>query len=338
MLSRGSDPPGEAIWVSRLERAIALRRDALALEQVTNAYRVVHAEGDDLSGLVVDRFDNVLSAEIFSLGMYQRIGPLLDHLAARVGTEHFRVNVDDRIAQAERFGGRPLASKDLPDRVTIIEHGVRFRVDVRSGHKTGFFCDQRENRRDLARFCRDRGVLDLCSYSGGFALNALVRGGAREATCVDLDEAAAAMARANANANQVRMNVVHADAFGYMRQMAANGRSYEVVVLDPPKLVGNRDEIALGKRKYFDLNVLAMGLTEPGGLLLSCSCSGLLSPPDFIALLRAAARRAGRSAQLLGLTGAAPDHPVSLDAPEGAYLKAAWLLMGDVEASAEPVQ
>jgi 23S rRNA (cytosine1962-C5)-methyltransferase len=122
-----------------------------------------------------------------------------------------------------------------------------------------------------------------------------------------------------------------------MRQMAANARSFGVLVLDPPKLITSRDEVAPAKRKYFDLNTLAMALVEPGGLLLSCSCSGLLAPADFLSLLRAAARRAGREAQLLALTGAAPDHPVSLDALEGAYLKAAWLLMGERGAGRENV-
>jgi 23S rRNA (cytosine1962-C5)-methyltransferase len=301
----------------------------LGLDEVTNAYRVVHAEGDGLSGLIIDRYDDVLSAEVFSLGMYQRIGSILPLVAERLGTSHSRVTVDERIALAEDFAGRPLASPRLPPRVTVQEHGVRFRVAFEGSHKTGFFCDQRDNRRDLARFCADRTVLDVCCYTGGFGLHALVRGGAREVTGVDLDEKAIALARDNANANQVRPSLVHADAFGYMRQMTQNGRSFGVVVLDPPKLIPNRLEIAPGKRKYFDLNVLAMRLVEPGGVLLTCSCSGLLSAKEFLFLLRAAARQAGRSAQVLAQTGAAADHPVGLDALEGSYLKAVWLRMGD---------
>ena len=301
----------------------------LGLDRETNAYRVVHAEGDGLSGLIVDRYDDVLSVEIFSLGMYQRIGPILSLLADRLGTTHFRVDVDERVALQEDFSGRPLASPQLPPRVTIQEHGIRYRIHFEEGHKTGFFCDQRDNRRDLARFCAGRSVLDLCCYTGGFGLNALVRGKAREVTCVDLDEKAVALARENGNANQVRLDVVHADAFGYLRQMGLNGKTFGVVVLDPPKLIPDRDEIAPGKRKYFDLNVLAMKLVEPGGVLVTCSCSGLLAAPEFLALLRAAARKAGRPAQLLALAGAAADHPVALDALEGAYLKVAWLRMGD---------
>lgn len=329
LLTTGVQPPGLAFWEGKLDHASRLRRETLGLDAVSNAYRVVHAEGDGLSGLIVDRFDDVLSAEVFSLGIYQRIGPILELAAARLGTKHFRVQVDERIALAEDFTGRPVSSPKLPPRVTVEEHGVRFRVHFEGSHKTGFFCDQRDNRLALAWYCRDRTLLDLCCYTGGFGLYGLVKGQAREATCVDLDERAIALARENANANQIRPAFIHADAFGYMRQMMQNGRTFGVVVLDPPKLIPNRLEIAPGKRKYFDLNVLAMGLVEPGGVLLTCSCSGLLSAEEFVILLRAAARKAGRSAQVLAVTGAAPDHPVALDALEGSYLKAVWLRMGD---------
>ncbi len=329
LLVHGIEPPGIDFWTRRIDRALSLRADLLALGESTNAYRVVHAEGDGLSGLIIDRFDDVLSAEVFSLGIYQRIGPILELVAERLGTRHVRVNVDERIALAEDFSGRPVASPTLPQRVTIAENGVRFRIVFEGSHKTGFFCDQRENRRELTKFTPGRSVLDVCCYTGGFGLHALVRGGASEVTGVDLDEKAIAQARDNANANQVRPTLVHADAFGYMRQMARNDRSFGVVVLDPPKLIPGRLDVAVGKRKYFDLNVLAMSLVAPGGLLLTCSCSGLLSSEEFLILLRAAARKAGRSAQVLAVTGAAPDHPVGLDALEGAYLKAVWLRMGE---------
>ncbi|WP_422929964.1 class I SAM-dependent rRNA methyltransferase [Singulisphaera sp. PoT] len=329
LLAQGVDAPGADFWVHRAERAISLRREALGLDEVTNAYRVVHAEGDGLSGLIMDRFDDVLSVEIFSLGMYQRIGPILEIFSERLGTKHFRVQVDERIALAEDFPGRPVISPKLPPRVTIHENGVRYRVNFEGSHKTGFFCDQRENRLALTRFTPGRTVLDLCCYSGGFGVAALARGKASEVTCVDLDEKAIGWARDNGNLNQVRPTFVHADAFSYMRQMVVNGRSYGVVVLDPPKLIPGRLDISAGKRKYFDLNVLAMSLVEPGGLLLTCSCSGLLSAEEFLILLRAAARKARRSVQVLNVTGASPDHPIGLEALEGSYLKAIWLRIGE---------
>lgn len=333
LLSTGVEPPGLEFWRGRINAAVALRHDLLKIPEATNAYRVVHAEADGLSGLIVDRFDDVLSVEIFSLGVYQRIGSILEILAEATGTRHFRVRVDERIALAEDFPGRPVSSPKLPPTVTIHEQGLRYRVRFEGGHKTGFFCDQRDNRRRLASFCAGRTVLDVCCYTGGFGLTALIKGRAGNMTGVDLDEKAIALARENANLNQVRSTFVHADAFGYMRQMGINAKEFGVVVLDPPKLIPGKLDVSAGKRKYFDLNVLAMNLVEPGGLLLSCSCSGLLSPEEFLVLLRAAARKAGRSAQVLAVTGASPDHPVGLDALEGAYLKAVWLLMGERRAS-----
>ncbi len=334
LISRDDAPPGLDLWSDRIDRACGLRTELLGLDQETNAYRAAHAEGDGLSGLIVDRYADVLSIEVFSMGIYQRIGPIVDLFSRRLGTRHALVQVDERAAVAEGFSGRPVVSASLPPRVTIHEHGIKYRVTFAGSHKTGFFCDQRDNRRELARFCRDRSVLDLCCYSAGFGLNALIRGAAREVTCVDLDETAIATARDNVNANQARLNLVQADAFGYMRRMIENGRSFGVVVLDPPKLIPTRDDVASGKRKYFDMNALAFKLVEPGGLLLTCSCSGLLPGDEFLTLLRAAARRSGRSAQLLALRGASADHPTALDALEGSYLKAAWLRVGEKTAPA----
>ena len=213
----------------------------------------------------------------------------------------------------------------MPESVNITENGVRFRVDFGAGHKTGFFCDQRDNRRRLASLARDADLLDVCCYSGGFGIYARVLGGAKNVTCVDLDEAAVELARRNANLNQVRINTVHADAFTYMRQMQSNRNSYDVVTLDPPKLIFGRDDPGEGRNKYFDLNRLAASLVKPGGLLLSCSCSGALARDDFVSLVVGAARIAGRQGQILDITGAAPDHPVSPRCPESAYLKAVWL-------------
>ncbi len=326
-----TEPPGAEFWRAKLAEAAGLRARLPGLADVSDACRLVHAEGDGLSGLIVDQYGEVLSAEAFSLGIYQRSSTLLGLLAELVGAKHWRIAVDARIAEAEAFPGDPLATPSLPAAVTIRENGVRYRVRFEGAHKTGFFCDQRDNRRDLAAYCEGRSVLDLCCYTGGFGVAALARGGASDATCVDLDEAALAVARENANLNEVRPTLVQADAFGYLRQMVSNGRRFGVVVLDPPKLIPTRDDWDEGRAKYFDLNTLAIGRVEPGGILLTCSCSGLLPPAEFVEILQAAARRAGRRARLLGLTGAGPDHPVALDAPEGAYLKAAWLMVGEFD-------
>lgn len=209
-------------------------------------------------------------------------------------------------------------------RVVIREHGVRYRVDVEAGHKTGFFCDQRDNRRRFAALCADANVLDLCCYTGGFGLCAKRLGQASEVTSVDLDEAAIAVARENMNLNQTRIDLVQSDAFAYMRQMFSLGRKYDAVVLDPPKLALSREEVDEALRKYHDMNTLACQLVRPGGVFLTCSCSGLVSWDMLTSAVHAAARRVGRTLQCFDQTGAAPDHPVMLDCPESGYLKALW--------------
>lgn len=327
MISDAASPPDEAFWQQRLERAVSMRCQLLQLDAVTNAYRLVHAEGDQLSGLVVDRYNDVLAAEAFSLGIFQRSQEFLRRLAMLCGAKHTRICVDTQIHGQEGFLADPVVSADFPQRTTISEFGTRFRVVFATGHKTGFFCDQRDNRRRLADYCRDRTVLDLCCYTGGFAIQAKRLGAAREVTAVDLDETALALARENADLNQLRIHFVQADVFGYMRDMLNNRRQYDVVVLDPPKLIRSRREVEEGTRKHFDLNRLAMQLVRPGGMLLTCTCSGLLSDGEFSRLLHAAARQAGergRTLKLLARSGAAPDHPIAPNCPETEYLRAMW--------------
>ncbi len=339
LLSSGPEPPGEEFWSERLSAAVALRRDLLGLDAITDAYRLIHSEGDGLSGIVVDKLGDVLSAEAFSLGMYQRSADLLERLVRLTGTRAWIVRPGPATVAQEAFEGRLLQSEQAPSTVTIQEHGTRFRVLFEGGHKTGFFCDQRENRQRLAGYCAGKSVLDLCCYTGGFALQAKKLGNAAEVTGVDLDEDPIRLARENAGLNQVRVNFVTADVFAYMRDMIRNGRQYDVVVLDPPKLIRTRDEFDEGRRKHFDLNRLAIQLVRPGGLLLTCTCSGLLDEAEFLKLLRGAARQAGpvgdapdgglqregRTFQILEKTGAAADHPVAANCPEGEYLRAVWM-------------
>lgn len=325
MLSFDDTPPDAAFWKARIERAVSLRRDMLRLDHTTNAYRLIHAEGDELSGLIVDRYDSVLAVEIFSLGMWRQIHDLLPMLHEAAGTQHHVVSVDQRVQNQEKFTAESFRSDGCPDNVTITEHGVRFRVEFDIGHKTGFFCDQRDNRRRLAELAAGADVLDLCCYSGGFGIYARMLGQAGEVTCVDLDEKAIALATRNANLNQVRIATARSDAFTYMRQMQTNGRQYDVVVLDPPKLIFGRNDIAQGRRTYSDMNRLAAQLVRDGGLLVTCSCSGALGRDAFVDTVVGACRSGGAQAQILDITGAGPDHPVSPRCPESGYLKAAWL-------------
>jgi 23S rRNA (cytosine1962-C5)-methyltransferase len=344
MLFPGADLPDEERWRQKLMAAVALRRELLKLDESTDAYRVIHAEADGLSGLAVDRLGDVLSAEAFSLGMYQRAEAVLAQLTPLCGTRHTLARPSPQFLSQEGCEPPELASPGLPEQVTIREYGTRFRIRFAGGHKTGFFCDQRENRKRLAEFCAGRTVLDLCCYTGGFAVQAKKLGGAAEVTGVDLDEEPLRLARENANLNQVRVRFVQADVFLYMREMLLQGRQYDVVVLDPPKLIRNRTELDEGTRKHFDLNRLAMRLVKPGGLFLSCSCSGLLPETEFLRLLCSASyqagpvideataerseRRTSRPMQILARTGAAADHPVAAGVPESEYLKCVWMRLG----------
>lgn len=337
----GEELPDRARWQAALGTAVGLRRDLLRLDLQTDACRLVHAEADGLSGLVVDRYGDVLSAEAFSLGMYQRGEAILAELAELCGTRHTLLRASPQFLSQEGCEPPVLASPELPEQVTIQEYGTRFRVRFAGGHKTGFFCDQRENRRRLAELCAGRSVLDLCCYTGGFSVQAKRLGQAAEVIGVDLDEEPLKLARENANLNQVRVRFVQADAFAYMRDMLQQSRQFDVVVLDPPKLIRNRAELEEGTRKHFDLNRLAMRLVRPGGLMLSCTCSGLLKEDEFVKLLERASYQAGpviqeataergerhaaRAMQILARTGAGADHPVAAGIPEGEYLKAVWM-------------
>jgi 23S rRNA (cytosine1962-C5)-methyltransferase len=266
-----------------------------------------------------------------ALGLHLRLPRWLPMLHELAGTRHARIHVDQEIASAEGIKlslTAPITSA-APTKVRITEHGVRYEVDFAEGHKTGFFCDQRDNRRRLADFTRGARVLDLCCYTGGFALAAAKLGDAADVTGVDLDETAVAQARRNAQLNQLstaKIRWVHADAFAYARQMRVNGEQWDVVVLDPPKLVMTREPAgaAEGHRKYEDLNSLGIMLVKPDGLFVTCSCSGLVSLEAFENHVIKAAHRLGRRLQIIATTGAGPDHPVYSNCLESRYLKVLW--------------
>ena len=324
VLSTGRRQPDDAWWSERLNDAVSLRRETLRLDEVSEAYRVIHAEADGLPGLVVDRFGDVLVAECFSLGMYQRAEAILAQLEPLLGTKHGVLRTAPMSEDHEGFTAAPYGSAEVPAKITIQEYGTRFRISFVGGHKTGFYCDQRENRKRLASLCRGKSVLDLCCYTGGFALQAKCLGQATDVTGVDLDEDTVILARENARLNQAKINFVQAEVFGYMRDMIRNQRKFDVVILDPPKLIRGRMETEEGRHKYFDLNRLAMQLVNPGGVLLTCSCSGLLDMAEFTKIV-CAAPEVGRRGQIFDKSGAAADHPISTVCPETEYLKTIWV-------------
>jgi len=313
-----------AVLLAALTRAVELRRAIPGLLEATDACRIVHAEGDELSGLVVDRYADVLVLELHSAGWLSLADDVAALLHELLGTRHARVVLSPRTAHLEGCAPLDRSSDGCPASLRIREHGVRWLVDFASGHKTGFFCDQRDNRRRFAEWARGE-VLDVCAYTGGFAVATAVLGHAGGVTAVELDEEALAVAERNAHLNQARVSCVRADAFDWLRQVAGTGRRFDSVVVDPPKFIPTRADVETGRGKYHDLNRLALRVLQPGGLLLTCSCSGLLTREELLELVATAARKEGRRVQLLASTGAGPDHPVLLNCPETEYLKALWM-------------
>jgi 23S rRNA (cytosine1962-C5)-methyltransferase len=317
--------PNEAIdaafFARRLEQAIALRRQWLRLDEVTDSYRLVHAEGDGLSGLVVDRFGSVIVIEYFAAGMYRFNDVLRELLAEHFPGSQFYWFAEEHVQKQESFNCRP---PDPPAPVVVTEHGVRFRVAPGAKHKTGFFLDQRDNRRALAELCPGRRVLDLCCNTGGFAVHAKTLGRAEEVVGLDLDEEAIELAKHNANLNQARIRFIQSDLFPWLRDAIANGQRFDVVILDPSKQTRDRDDVDTALKRYFDMNKLALQVVAPGGMFLTCSCTGLVREPDFLETLRRAAWQAGRALQVIRLSGASADHPFLAHVPEGRYLKAVW--------------
>lgn len=312
-----------------LRAAAALRIETLRLPEQTDAFRIVHSDADGIPGLMVDKFGDVLAVEISNVAAHQRLGEWIPLLHEIAGTKQAVVHFDINAIRAEVLSP-PRIQEELAkhnSRVTatrITENGLRYQVNFEHGHKTGFFCDQRDNRAQFARWVRGARVLDVCCYTGGFSIAAKKLGGASEVTGVDLDETAVALAKKNANLNQERISFVHADAFSWMRQAQKNGGTWDAVVLDPPKLIHSRESFDEGKAKYHDLNKLALSLVKRGGLLATCSCSGLMPVEEFEEIVIGLAHRNGRKLQILDRTGAGSDHPVMSNCPESRYLKVLW--------------
>lgn len=312
----------EAFFARRIAAAVSLRRDTLGLDRVTDAYRLIHSEGDGLSGLVVDRFADTLVIEYFSAGMFRQ-----RDLIRRCLLEHFPdANLywfaEEHVQKQESFDcGIPAP----PTPTVIHEHGVRFHAAPGTKHKTGFFADQRDNRKTLSEFCTGKRVLDLCCNSGGFGIYAKTIGGAEEVVGVDLDEEILGIAEKNARLNKARVRFVQADIFHWLRDAAANNaKQFDVVVLDPAKMTRDREQVIPALKKYLDMNKLALGAVKPGGIFLTCSCTGLVSEEQFLDMLRRAAFYAGRTVQVLKVSGAGADHPWQAHVPESRYLKAAF--------------
>jgi 23S rRNA (cytosine1962-C5)-methyltransferase len=315
---------GEERWdaeaLAALVRRAAALRERLALD--TDAYRLVHAEGDALPGLVIDRYGGVAVIEPYEAAWEPYLAGIASLLADALGFSTVLVRpAGTPTRQVSVLRGR------VPDPPLVIREGrLRFAVDVEGGQKTGFFLDQRENRRRLAALAGGARVLNVFSYSGGFAVAALA-GGAVRAINIDASVAALSLARRAYALNGLEVregDFICADAFRISRDLAVAGEQFGVVVVDPPAFVRRRGDLEDGLRGYKDINLQALRLVAAGGLLLTCSCSALVNEQHFGQALFAAALDAGRTVRVLERRGAGPDHPVSVFCPEAAHLKA-WL-------------
>ncbi len=306
-------------FVEALRAAVALREDTLQLPRITDAYRIVHAEGDGFPGLVLDKLGSAFVAQVSSLGMLQQLEPLGEWLLSKHPQSRLVLLQDKDWAEREGMEKLP---RPAAVATTVREHGLAYAVQAGTGHKTGFFADQRDNRWIVRQLAKGRSVLDLCCNSGGFAMNAAA-GGAAKVLAIDLDEAMVEQTVHNAKANKLPVVTAHGDAFDALRD--AQQGAHDLVVLDPPKWVHHRDEIEAGLQRYGDLNRLGIAKVARGGLVVTCSCSGSVSESDFVRMLRDAAAAARRDVRVLMLRGAGADHPVALECPETRYLKVAVL-------------
>jgi len=315
--------PDPALFRERFEAARRLREQIRPPE--TNGFRAVNSEGDLCPGVLLDVFGEVGVMDLTTEGTARWREDLEEAVKEVFSPGRLVV----RESGAERDRGKRVTSRaeTAPELAPFLENGLRFLADVSGGQKTGFFLDQRENRSRLRAIARGKTVLNLFSYSGAFSVAALA-GGATRAVDVDSSETALSLAREHRRANRFSVadaDFVRADVFEDVRRRVAARESWDIVVCDPPAFAKKRADLRGAARGYQDINRLAMSLVAPGGWLLTCSCSGLVTADLFQKIVFSASVEAGAQFTLTARQGAGPDHPVSLDCPEGEYLKGFWL-------------
>ncbi|MDD5466700.1 MAG: class I SAM-dependent rRNA methyltransferase [Anaerolineales bacterium] len=316
---------------ARLQAALRCRQE-LRLFDETDAVRLVNAESDGLPGLVVDQYGGLLVMQCLSCGVERWRETIAECLVAESGIERVYERSDADVREIEglppRTGALLGAAPDSP--VLIQENGLRFWVDVIQGHKTGFYLDQRDNRKRVAAYAKGGEVLDCFCYTGGFALAAL-RAGAGALVAVDASPAALDLARQNLQLNgfpEAAVDWVQADVFQHLRGLRDRGRKFDLVILDPPKFAPTSAQVERAARGYKDINLLAFKLLRPGGTLATFSCSAGVSMEFFQKLVYEAALDAGVQAQIVERFYQGRDHPVSLYFPEGTYLKGLCVRVG----------
>lgn len=316
-------PLDRAFFRDRLDRANRLRTDLLKLAGPDRGYRVAFSEADFLSGMVVDRYGDWLAIQFTALGLANRRDLIADLLRELLQPRGIYLRTEKGIGRLEALALHDglLWGEPPPADLAIEENGLRFLVNLAEGQKTGYYLDQRDNRSAVARLCGGKRVLDAFCYSGGFGLHA-AKAGAAEVLGVDASEAALALARRNAAANGLS-NVAFAcdDVFKHLAELAASGRTFDVVILDPPKFARNRAAVPDALKGYRRLHQLALKLLTRDGLLVSCCCTGLIALAELEDLIAQVAMESKRDLQLLERRGPAADHPVAISCRESSYLK-----------------
>ncbi|MGQ9499761.1 MAG: class I SAM-dependent rRNA methyltransferase [Dissulfurimicrobium sp.] len=309
---------------SRLEHAINARED-LGITAATDAYRIVNAESDGLPGIIVDRYNDFIVCQFLSYGAEAKSMEIIRQLNGITSSRGIYERSDTNARQKEGLSARAglISGEEPPEFIEIQESGQRFLVDIRHGHKTGFYLDQRENRRIIAEYSTGAEVLNCFSYTGGFGIWAL-KGGARHITNIDTSKTALELCTQNALLNGIdlsRITNVEGDVFKVLRTYRDDGRTFDIIVLDPPKFAESKAQLVHAARGYKDINLLAFKLLRPGGLLFTFSCSGLMTNELFQKIVFDAALDAGRDSQIIRRLQQAEDHPTALNFPEGTYLK-----------------
>ena len=318
----------EAFFSRRLLRAISKRQVDTSQESALNslsAMRLVHAESDNLPGLIIDRYSDTLVVQILSAGMETWRETITDLAVriTRIGQVYERSDVDIRIQE-----GLPLRSGvsrgDEPSEVVQInENGLLFFVDIKNGHKTGFYLDQRVNRSRMRNLAGSKETLDCFCYTGGFTSN-LLAGGAASVVAIDSSLDAIQLGKKNISINNLpseKVDWINGDVFYVLRSFRDARRTFDLIILDPPKFAQTASQLEKASRGYKDINLLALKLLRPGGILATFSCSGGISEDLFQKIVAGAALDAKVDAQILERLHQAPDHPTALNFPEGAYLK-----------------
>ena len=314
----------------KISNALAARKD-LDLAQHGNGMRLIHAESDGLPGLIVDQYGEVLVMQIGSAGAERWRDTCADILQELCEPEciYERSDSDSRTLEGLELRNGVLRGI-LPDNVEVVENGLRFKVDVAAGQKTGFYLDQRDNRALTETLARDKDVLNCFCYTGGFSLYAL-RGGAKSVLSIDASGDALRIAEENLARNGLdaaKAEWQEADVFLALRKLRDQGRSFDLIILDPPKFAPTAAFAEKAARGYKDINLLGFKLLRPGGILATYSCSGGISEDLFQKIIAGAALDAGVDAQIIHHLHASADHPVLLSFPEGAYLKGLVLRVG----------